>query len=107
MLGADPAVAVWVGFGSGTTIGRKMVLAKGPGRDWRLGMLCGRAGAQAMPMESAIRPRVALIQRVGEEVVTDVAQNGANLQAAVGGYCAGHTGPTGRPPRCKSSPRAS
>ena len=46
MLGADPAVAVWVGFGSGTTIGRKMVLAKGPGRAWRLGMLCGRAGGQ-------------------------------------------------------------
>ena len=46
MLGADPAVAVWVGFGSGTTIGRKMVLAKGPGRPWQLGMLCGRAGGQ-------------------------------------------------------------
>ena len=39
MLGDDPAVAVWVGFGSGTTIGRKMVLAKGPGRPWQLGML--------------------------------------------------------------------
>ena len=32
-----------------------------------------------MPIEIAIRLRVALIQRVGEEVVTDVAQSGAPI----------------------------